>query len=142
MKKILNNKIYDTEKAQHIGTWDNGHCTSDFGYCSEDLYCKKNGEFFLHGEGGPFSMYAGQSGNNTGWGEKIVPIKYDEAQEWAEKHLNAEDYIAIFGEPEEDDTKAQIHVNLSMTAINRLKQAAQQRGSTVSGLIEQLISQL
>lgn len=69
-------------------------------------------------------------------------MTYAEAQAWAEEHLDGEDYITIFGEPEEDDTKAQIHVNLSKTAINRLKQAAQQRGTTVSGLIEQLISQL
>jgi hypothetical protein len=142
MKRIIQKKVYDTEKAQHIGTWDNGHYTSDFAYCSEDLYRKKNGEFFLYGEGGPFSVYAGRSGNNTGWGEKIVPLKYDEAQKWAEKHLDADDYIAVFGEPEEDGSIEALNIRISSAKMTKLRQAASRDGLTLVALVEKLIDNL
>ena len=47
MKKIINGKVYDTSTAERVGGWNNNCSTSDFGYCSEDLYRKRTGEFFL-----------------------------------------------------------------------------------------------
>lgn len=142
MKRIIKNKVYDTEKAQRIGFWDNGHYVSDFGYSSEALYRKKNGEFFLHGEGGPFSMYAERSGNNTGWGEKIIPLKYEEAQKWAEEHLDADQYIAIFGEPAEDGSIEALNIRLSSAKMKKLRQAAGREGLTLVALIEKMIDDL
>ena len=84
MKKIISNKVYDTNTAQKLGDWDNGHYTNDFAYCAETLYRKKTGEYFLHGEGHALSKYASHSGNSSGWGEKIIPMSYTEAQTWAE----------------------------------------------------------
>lgn len=102
MKKIINGKMYNTETAKLIGSWDNGHYTSDFSYCSEELYLKKTGEFFLFGEGGAMSKYAKSCGDNSwGWGKSITPMSNDEARKWAEKHLEVNEYIAAFGEPEE-----------------------------------------
>ena len=142
MKRIIQNKVYDTEKAQHLGTWDNGHYTSDFAYCSEDLYRKKNGEFFLYGEGGPLTRYAKHYGNDVGYGKRITPLTYDEAQEWAENHLDADDYIAVFGTPEEDGSIEALNVRISAARMTKLRQAASREGLTLVALVEKLIDNL
>lgn len=142
MRKIIRNKIYDTEKAQHIGAWDNGHYTSDFGYCSEDLYRKKNGEFFLYGEGEPLTRYAKHYGNDVGYGKRISPLSYEAAQEWAEKHLDADDYIAVFGEPEDDGSVEALNVRISSARMTKLRQAASRDGLTLVALVEKLIDSI
>lgn len=139
MKKVINKKLYNTETAERVGSWYNGHYTNDFAYCSEDLYRTKSGNFFLHGEGGPMSIYAQSSGNSTGWGERIVPLTYDEAQAWAEKHLDGDDYINIFGEPEEGDDKSALNVRISNVAYTKLKQTAAKQGITLAQAVENLI---
>lgn len=140
MKKIINGKVYDTEKAECVGEWSNGCYTTDFQYCSEDLYRKRTGEFFLHGDGGAMSKYAVSGGNgNWGPGSKIIPLTYEAAQKWAEKHLDGEDYEAIFGEVVEDDSRASITIYMSTSAIERAKRAASQEGISLSAYIEGLI---
>lgn len=96
MKKILGGKKYNTETAHCVGAYWNG------GACSETLYRKRTGEFFLYGEGGPMSKYGVAYGNNEwGYGEEIRPLTVDEAKAWAEEHLDADEYEAVFGEVEE-----------------------------------------
>ena len=83
-----------------VGTYGNGN--SGFGKCSETLYRKRTGEFFLYGEGGPMSKYGVAYGDNEwGYGEEIRPLTVDEAKAWAEKHLDADEYEEVFGEVEE-----------------------------------------
>lgn len=140
MKKVIKGKLYDTDTAPLMGEWWNGLSQSDFGYCAEQLYKKRTGEFFLHGEGGAMSKYARHSGNNSGFGERITPLTYAEAQEWVEEHLDGDKYIEIFGIPDEDDSKEDLHICLTKTAIAKVKQAAGLAGITVSEYIEQLIN--
>lgn len=101
MKKIINGKKYDTNTAKALHTMERG-TPGDFSYMSETLYIKKTGEYFLHGEGGPMTTYAQSAGQNcwTG-GEAITPITEAEAREWGEKHMDGDEYEAIFGEVEE-----------------------------------------
>ena len=101
MKKIINGKKYDTETATHVGEFWNGLSRSDFNHCYEDLYKKKTGEFFLYGKGGPLSKYSMSVGTGTASGEEIIPLTEDEAKKWAEEHLDADAYEALFGEVEE-----------------------------------------
>lgn len=140
MKKIISGKVYDTDKAERIGEWENGHRPNDFNYCLEELYRKRTGEFFLCGEGGPASKYAESCGNNS-WcgGAKIIPLSYKSAQEWAEEHLNGDEYEAIFGEVVEDEGRASITICMSTATIERAKRAASQAGISLSGYIESLI---
>lgn len=140
MKKIINGKVYDTESAKLIGEWDNGRYGRDFGRCAEDLYQKRTGEFFLHGGGGPMSKYAVSHGDNE-WsgGEKIIPLSYDAAREWAESHLPAEEYEAIFGAVQEDDSRVTITLSLSASSVELAKRAAAQAGISLSSYIEGLI---
>ena len=105
MKKIINGKRYDTDTAKFIGHAGYSH-PSDLDYWSENLYVKKTGEFFIHGEGGARSRYGRQTSQNW-WsgGEKIRPLSLKEAQEWAEKYLDGDKYEEIFGKIEEDRSK-------------------------------------
>lgn len=101
MKKIINGKRYDTDTAKNLGSAGYSH-PGDFNYWRETLYRKKTGEFFLHGIGGAMSRYARSTGLNewTG-GEEIRPLSLEEAQKWAEKYLEVEEFERIFGTCEE-----------------------------------------
>lgn len=97
MKKIINGKLYDTETATYIGGYTYG-TKRDFSYVSESLYQKKNGELFLHGEGGPMSKYSESKGDNSwGYGEEIIPEAEFNAKEWVSRYCDAETYVKLFG---------------------------------------------
>lgn len=96
MKKIINKKLYDTETAKMIASWSNGLGKSDFRGYEENLFLKKTGEFFLYGEGGGLSPYAERRGDGWGYGEKITPLTEEEAREWAETHMEADEYLKIW----------------------------------------------
>lgn len=102
MKKIINGKLYDTETAVKVGEYESSCGRSDSGWYAEGLYQKKTGEFFLYGEGNEASPYSKSCGQNSlCGGESIVPLTISEAKEWAERKLDADEYIAIFGCPDE-----------------------------------------
>lgn len=135
MKRIIKGKAYNTETAERVGSWGNGCYTNDFNYCSEDLYRKRTGEFFLHGEGHALSIYASHEGNSSGWGEQIIPLTYQEAQEWAEKHLTGDEYEEIFGEVSEDDSRVSLNLSLTAAEAEIIKRNAAQAGMAVSAYI-------
>lgn len=141
MKKIINNKVYDTDTAEKVGEWDNGRRDDHLYHCSEELYRKRTGEFFLHGYGGTDSKYAVSMGDCY-WsgGEKIIPLTYDAAQKWAKEHLDGEGYEAIFGEVMEDDSRTTVSLSLSVAAVERAKRAAAKSDMSLSAYIEGLIS--
>lgn len=103
MKKIIKGKKYDTETATKLGSWFNGYSYSDFNYVNENLYLKKTGEYFLHGEGGALSKYAKYNASNGVYeGSSVIkPLSKEEAMEWAEDKLDVDKYEEIFGEVEE-----------------------------------------
>lgn len=135
MKRIIKGKAYNTETAERVGSWNNGHYTNDFNYCSEDLYRKRTGEFFLHGEGHALSVYASHEGNSSGWGEQIIPLTYQEAQEWAEKHLTGDEYENIFGDVSEDESRVSLNLSMTTAEAEIIKRNAAQEGMTVSAYI-------
>lgn len=139
MKKIINGKKYDTATAKEVGSYQKGY-GRDLSYYREDLYRKKTGEFFLCGEGGPASKYAESCGNNS-WsgGCQIIPLTYEAARTWAEEHLDADEYEAIFGEVSEDDSRTAATLSLSVTALETAKRAAAKSGMNLSAYIEALI---
>lgn len=140
MKKIINGKVYDTATAQIVGNWENVDY-GDLDFISESLYRKRTGEFFLYGEGGPCSKYAGRVGN-SGWtnGERIMPLTWDEAREWAEEKLSADEYQQVFGEVAVDDSKAYLNAYIPTSCIEYAKRAAAKQGINLSAYIESLIS--
>lgn len=140
MKKIIKNKVYNTDTAKLLAEYDSGN-RGDFHWYCEELYQKKTGEFFIYGEGNAASPYSQKVDTNTWSGScAIVPMSYDEAREWAEKKLDADEYISIFGEPQEDDSRQSVNISLSAQKAAQLKQAAAKAGMTVSAYVESLIN--
>ena len=139
MKKIIDGKVYDTKTAKMVGEWSNFCYTNDFNYCSEDLYLKKTGEFFLRGQGGAMSKYSQSTGNNScGYGELIIPLTYAAAQEWAEKKLDGEEYEAIFG-TNEDEEVVIVVISLTRSSHEKIKRMSERQEKVVSAIIEQFI---
>lgn len=140
MKKIINGRKYDTETAKEMASWSDGLSFRDFTHVEEVLYQKRTGEFFLHGAGGPSTRYA-RSCPSGGWssGEAIIPLTWESAREWAEEHLDADDYETIFGEVPEDDSRVTVTLSLSASAVETAKRAASQAGMNLSAYIESLI---
>lgn len=140
MKKIIKGKLYDTETAKQIATYHASCWLSDFRYYEEELFKKRTGEYFLYGSGNAASKYRKSCGMNE-WceGDEIVPLTYSEAAKWAEEHMDAEDYIAAFGIPDEDAEQMHLHVRISPQAGAKLKQAAAQNGITIGEQIERWI---
>lgn len=138
MKKVIDGRIYDTEKAQLIG--DIGGDYGDrLNSWSESLYRKRNGEFFFHGEGGPNSKYSRQTGANS-WsgGDEIRPLTYAEARAWAEKNLDADVVIKHFAVTD-DDSKIAVNTTLTASVVDRARIAASEAGLNLSAYIESLI---
>lgn len=101
MKKIINNKMYNTETAKYIAEFSEGtgRGFSDF---TESLYQKKTGEFFIYGSGGPMSKYSKHTGENTWSGSSdIEPLTPDDVKDWLSSHGYVDEYIALFGELDE-----------------------------------------
>ena len=86
MIKIINNKRYNTDKANELATWDNGRYGNDFHHVTETLYKTKNGNYFLHGTGGAATEYSRQAGTNGRTGsEDIKALTPEDAIAWLEK---------------------------------------------------------
>ena len=141
MKKIIDGKLYNTETAKEIASWSDGMSFRDFSHVEETLYQKRTGEFFIYGAGGPASRYA-RACPTGGWdsGDKIVPLTWAQARQWAEDHLDADDYESIFGVVPDDDSRITISLSLSTGAAERAKRAASQSGVSLSAYIESLIT--
>lgn len=141
MKKIINGKVYDTEKAKFLATWKSYGSWRDFNHIEESLYQKKTGEFFLHGEGGPATKYAETVGQNEwGFGERIMPMSYEDARKWAEKQLEADEYEKIFGEViEETGEKQVVSISISSAKWEAAKREAAKKGISISEYIESLL---
>ena len=99
MKKVIDQKVYDTKTATELHSWDNGKFTNDVGHVRETLYRQNNGTFFIYGEGGALTEYAVYCGNNsTAGSENIRRVDREEAVEWLERHDGAEVLTEHFSE--------------------------------------------
>lgn len=137
MKRIIDGKVYNTDTAKMVATYKNYGSWRDFKHFEEELYQKKTGEYFLFGAGGPASRYAEETGLNT-WtgGEKIIPLTVKDAMEWAEKHLEADEYESIFGAVEEDTSKRMVTMYLRADVAESLRRIASECGVSVGAVVE------
>lgn len=100
MRRIINNKMYNTNTATLVGEYNDGD--GDYTYLCEELYIKKTGEWFLYGSGGALTIYCENCGDGLrSGGSKIIPYKPEQAKEWLVEHNYVDEYIKYFGEPEE-----------------------------------------
>ena len=141
MKKVINGRVYNTETAKRLASWDNGLSYTDFAYCSETLYLTKSAAYFIHGEGGGNSRYGEWHGNSGGPGSQIVPLTRQEAIEWAEK-LTGDEYENLFGNPEESNGRTVVTMSISVDAKNKLQRASEETGKSMSKIIDDLANNL
>lgn len=101
MRKIINGKMYNTETAEKLTSWEHSY-RSQVDWYEEMLYKKKTGEYFLYGNGNAGSKYARETSQNCySPDETIIPITESTARRLVERNASVEEYIRIFGEPEE-----------------------------------------
>lgn len=143
MKKIINNRKYDTDTATEVAEWESMSDVRDFAYYTETLYRKRTGEYFLFGKGNAASKYARSCGDNS-WagGSAIIPLSYDSAREWAETHLDADDYEREFGEVSEDESTAVINAQVPASTKAALDRYCARVGRTKAEVIAELIATL
>lgn len=95
MKAVVDRKVYNTETAEYIGSFEPIYDPGDFHYYLEELYITKKGSFFIAGEGGPKSPYVERLGGGSyGGGGGIRPVSLSEAIEWLESTGNHEVLIS------------------------------------------------
>jgi hypothetical protein len=135
MKKIINNKVYDTDTAKAVGTLDNGMDDMLLEY--QTLYRKRTGEFFLYKFGGAKTQYARMDGDTWRSGEYITLIEPGKAKEWAKENLTEDEYNAVWEAPQTGKTP--IFLNLSPASATKLREISAARGQTLSATVEQLI---
>lgn len=142
MRKTINGKKYDTETATLLGERTHSN-PRDFNYIHEELYQKRTGEYFLFGEGGAATKYRTWLDSNS-WtgGEKITPITEQEAREWVEEYLEADDYERIFGKVYEDGTMVVRTYSLPAYVADKLKKEALNRGVSASQLLCELVENM
>ena len=144
MRKIIDNRRYDTETAELVGEYEFCYDTTDFHYMREALYRKRTGEYFIYGEGGPFSPYAERVGlHEMRYGEEIHPVDYVVASAWAEEHLDADAYEAEFGEvPEGDEEVVMISPRIPVRLKTVLERHCSRTGKTQNEVIAELLETL
>ena len=138
MKKIIKGKLYDTDTAKRVGS----ACGGDgFSSWAEDLYQKRTGEFFLFGQGGPATKYAEYVDGNNVWsnGSKIIPLNVEAARQWAEKHLDADEYGEIFGMPSEDAEPVALNIQLDAALMAKLRARAAEDGKSLTATVAALL---
>lgn len=95
MIQIKNGLLYDTDKAQLLAETEKGMRPD------EKLYKTKKGRYFLWGHKMKVSYQGAYSSGCCRYVEIVTPLTPDEAHKWAEDKLSVEEYIRIFGKPEE-----------------------------------------
>jgi len=100
VKRIINGKLYNTETAKCVASFDAEYDERDS--FSESLYIKKTGEWFLLTERRPEDLeFVYYGGNCGGQGYDIEPYSENQAKEWLVAYDFVDVYIEYFGEPEE-----------------------------------------
>lgn len=140
MKRTLRGRLYDTDSATLIGEYTNSALPSE--QFTEQLYIKKTGEFFLYGKGGPDSKYNKFVRNTYYPNEKIIPLSYDQAEQWAIAHLSNIKYNRYFGDIAEDNIKQRFNLDITAATVKKIKRLAYQHNMAPSKFITYLIDEI
>ena len=139
MKKVIKNKVYDTDKATLVAEahHPNRHYAGGV-TVKQWLYRKKTGEYFLHYVGISDALHNLHLDNVWFDGSEkgnIAPLTYAQAQKWAEQELPAEKWIELFGDIEDDESRTTLNIGISAAAAAKIRRAAQEAGMTVGDYI-------
>ena len=148
MRKIIDGRTYNTTTSKLVGTWTNGRGIRDFSHQEESLYKNTKGAYFIHGEGGPMSPYKKRVESNSWTGdEQIIPFTAEEAQQWAEEKLTADEYEQEFGtteeaEPKELANRQRVQLTLADEVIEGLRRIAKDTGTPMSRLVDTAVKSM
>ena len=137
MKKVVQGVLCDTDTAKVLGEYEHEYKSSLHWY-TERLYRTKSGKYFIYGEGHAASPYAKKVAQSE-WapGEAIKLIPPEVARLWAEEHLDAGEYIAAFGEPEEDGEPVVLTIDsATKRRLDRMKEAT---GKSIKQLVAEAV---
>lgn len=137
MKRVVQGVLCDTETAKMLGEYEHEY-KSSFHWYTERLYRTKSGKFFLYGEGYAASPYARKVSTNE-WapGEKITLLSPEAARRWAEENLSGDEYIAAFGEPDEDGEPVVLTIDsATKRRLDRLKEST---GKSIKQLVAEAV---
>lgn len=140
MKKIIKNKLYDTNTAKRIGSREHNQ-PGDLSWWEETLYLKRTGEYFIHGEGGAMTKYAERRGENR-WsgGEAITPVSFETARAWAEENLDAERYSEAFGLPSESDGEKSLYITVPAALMAQIKASAAANRQSIKDYVTDILA--
>ena len=134
--------MYDTKTAKLLGFCEHGR-PGDFNhYYREELYRTKSGKYFVYGEGGARTQYAGRSGDIWTDGELINPVSEDAAKQWAEKELTGDEYEAAFGDVVDAEDTTQISATIKTELKEKFDAKKKERGMTTVELLSDMIESL
>lgn len=141
MRKIINNRVYDTETALLIGSIVKTIALENMSFKIEEfLYRTRSGRYFLF-----YPMDTCPSGQNkpTEYNHKINQIDYKNAELWGRKNLLTVEYDKYFNTVEDSNKKVVISVSVLQTTKNKLdKLKSESPGTTVGELIDEFVSSI
>lgn len=143
MKKIINNRVFDTDTAQLIKCADHDNITSNEGSCKQNLYRKRTGDYFLCVSGARADSFHNLRLTDAKHDRErhIYLLTFEQARAWCEAEMTAEEWLENF-EPAEDDSLAALNLTLSAAAVSKFKLSAQQQQISQKELMEKLIGTL
>lgn len=121
MKRVINGRRYDTDKATLVGETVFGE-PGEVGYTRQSLYRKRGGEYFARTQG-PYTLDA------------IVPLTPKEAEEWV---MDNKGMAAYYEEFKAEGLKT-INVSIPLSVLRKLDTMANTMGLSRGKLIEDLI---
>ncbi|MBQ9542662.1 MAG: hypothetical protein IJJ76_12270 [Ruminococcus sp.] len=143
MKKIIDNRVYDTDTAQLIKQADHDNIISGEGKCKQSLYRKRTGDYFLCVYGARADSFHNLHLTDAKHDRErhIYLLTFEQARAWCEAEMTAEEWLENF-EPAEDDSLAALNLTLSAAAVSKFKLSAQQQQISQKELMEKLIGTL
>jgi hypothetical protein len=100
MKRVIDRKLYDTDRAEPIAQHAPNTDRGDFHYLIETLYKSPSGEYFLHCEGGAATEYSQPCGDGIRTdGEELTRLDAEAALDWCEERaIDGQVVVAEFDE--------------------------------------------
>lgn len=143
MKKIINNKVFDTDTAKLIKQADHDNIKSSEGSCKQSLYRKRTGDYFLCVSGARTDTFHNLhlDAQTHDRERHIYCLTYEQARAWCEAEMTAEEWLENF-EPAEDDSLCPLNLTLSASAVSKFRLSAQQQQISQRELMERLIDTL
>lgn len=139
MKKVIKGKLYSTESAKKLATYEYGN-TRNNNYYIEQLYRKRTGEYFIYGKGKAASKYAQPAYHSSGVltkGEAIVPVTAEWAKQWSSEHLDKSENSKLW----ENTNSKDIHVQIQGDVAKRLDGALKNGKLSLKEIVTKALDQ-